>query len=78
MEKSTSQITVGVHELPSEESCLDISSGSNIDKGGEQSSEAQVVVDTALVARIEALEAETCNLHSKLSKTNHSTLDWKI
>ena len=59
----------GVHELPSEESCLDISSGSNIDKGGEQSSEAQVVVNTALVARIEALEAETRNLHSKLSKT---------
>lgn len=33
-----------VHELPSEESCWDISSGSNLDKGGEQSSEAQVDV----------------------------------
>ena len=40
------------HELPSEDSCLDVSGGSTID-----SSETQVVVNTALVARIEALEA---------------------
>ena len=58
-----------VHELPSDESCLDVSSGSNLDKGDEQPSEAQVVVNTALVARIEALEAEAHTLRSKLSKT---------
>ena len=62
----------GVHELPSDESCLDLSSGSNLDKGGEQPSEAQVVVNTALVACIEALEAEARSLHSKLSKTKPS------
>ena len=61
-----------IHELPSEESCLDLSSGSNLDKGGEQSSEAQVVVNTALVARIEALEAQTRSLRFKLSKTQPS------
>ena len=61
-----------VHELPSEESCLDMSSGSNLDKGGKLSTEAQVVVNTALVARIEALEAECRSLHSKLSKTKPS------
>lgn len=37
----------GVHELPSDELCLDVSSGSNLDKGGKQQSEAQVVVNTA-------------------------------
>jgi hypothetical protein len=64
----------GVHELPSDESCLDVSSGSNLDKGGEQPSEAQVVVNTALIARIEALEVEARSLRSKLSKTKPSHL----
>lgn len=61
-----------VHELPSEESCLDVSSGSNLEKGGEQLCETQVVVNSALVARIEALEAEACSLRSKLSNKNTS------
>lgn len=34
----------GVRELPSDKSCLDVSSGSNVEKGGEQPSEAQVVL----------------------------------
>ena len=55
-----------VHELPSEESCLDGSGGSNIDKSADHTSETQVVVSTALVARIEALETEAHNLHTKL------------
>ena len=42
-----------------------MSGGSNFEKGVEHSS---VVVNTALVARIEALEAEVQSLHSKLSK----------
>ena len=56
-----------VHELPSEESCLDVSGGSSFDKTGEHSSETQVVVNTALVARIEALETEAHSLCTKLS-----------
>ena len=56
-----------VHELPSEESCLDVSGGSTFDKTGEHSSETQVVVNTALVARIEALETEAHSLCTKLS-----------
>ena len=56
-----------VHELPSEDSCLDLSGGSTVDKGLEHSSETQVVVNTALVACIEALEAEAHSLRSKLS-----------
>ena len=72
----SSDLIVGTYNpyrsLFSEESCLVISSKSNADKGGEQSSEAQVVVNTALVARIEALEAETRSLRSKLGKHSDS------
>ena len=47
-------------------SCLDVSGGSTFEKGVEHSSETQVVVNTALVARIEALEGEAHSLRSKL------------
>ena len=52
-----------MHELPSEESCLD---GSG-DKSADHTSEIPVVVSTALVTRIEALETEAHSFHTKLS-----------
>ena len=62
-----------VYELPSEESCLDMSSGSNLEK--EQSPETQVVVNTALVTHI---EAEAHSLRSKLvsTKPSHFSLEF--
>ena len=55
-----------VHELPnvSEDSCPD-SSGVSIDN--KIPNEAEVIVNTALVARIEALEAENETMHRKFS-----------
>ena len=49
----------GVHELPSEESCLDMSGCCDFDEGADHTSETQVLVKTALVTWIEALETAT-------------------
>ena len=47
---------------------MDVSGGSNFEKGVEHSSEHQVMVNTALIAYTEALEEEAQISHSKLSK----------
>ena len=54
-----------------------MSSGLTPDKGSKTLTEAQVVINIALVARIEAFEAECHSLHSKISitKLSHFRLD---